>query len=349
MPTEPGRPADIGTGPGTDARPGTGPEPGARGAAPIPPAPAGGTGARPDADPAAATGPGTAPDAAVVIPHYDDAARLARCLAALAPQLAARPAGRVEALVVDNSSPRPPEAEVAAHPGIRLVSEPGKGAALARNRGVAETAAPVIVFLDCDCVPADDWLDTALRVAGRADVTGGTVTVFDETPAPRSGAEAFETVFAFDNRGYIERKGFSVTANLVTTRAVFEAVGGFRAGMSEDLDWCRRATAAGFSLVHEDTLRVAHPTRSDWPAIERKWRRLAEESWGLEGRGAGARLRWGLRGLAMLPSIAAHAPKVLRHPGLRGGAERRAALATLARLRARRCGWMLAQAAGRRI
>ena len=34
-------------------------------------------------------------------------------------------------------------------------------------------------------------------------------------------------MFAFDNRTYVEAKGFSVTANLFTTRAVFDAVGGF--------------------------------------------------------------------------------------------------------------------------
>ncbi len=39
-------------------------------------------------------------------------------------------------------------------------------------------------------------------------LTGGRVYIFDETPPPRSGAEAFERVFAFRQRDYIERKGF---------------------------------------------------------------------------------------------------------------------------------------------
>ncbi|KMK63842.1 putative glycosyltransferase [Puniceibacterium sp. IMCC21224] len=254
-------------------------------------------------------------------------------------------------VVVDNGSRQPLDALRAAHPQVTFLTEPRKGAAMARNRGVAATQAEQLFFLDCDCVPAPDWLANAHHLAakGTGDVIGGTITLFDETPAPRSGAEAFETVFAFDNRRYVQVRGFSVTANLLTTRRVFTAVGDFTPGLSEDLDWCHRATAAGFSLIHEDALRVAHPTRADWPALERKWRRLTQESWGLEGRGIAARLRWGLRGLAMTLSILAHAPRVLRSTALVRPGERRAALATLARLRLRRCGWMLRQALGQQI
>lgn len=280
----------------------------------------------------------------MVVPHYNDVERLERCLLALRPQVGEG----VEVVVVDNGSTQSLERVRTAWPGLRIVTEERKGAALARNRGVAETTAPRVFFLDCDCVPAPDWLETARAAASRADLVGGTITVFDETPGPRSGAEAFETVFAFDNRSYVEKKGFSVTANLLTRRAVFEAVGGFRAGLSEDLEWCRRATAAGFSIVHEDRLRVTHPTRGDWPSLRRKWRRTTEEGWGLEGRSPAARLRWTARALAMLPSVAAHAPRILRHPGL-SPAERARALAILARLRFQRCAWMLAQAAGRSI
>lgn len=282
---------------------------------------------------------------AIIIPHYNDVARLLRCLDALMPQVSLQ----IEVIVVDNASTDALDPVRSAYPNLRIVTEILKGAARARNRGVEETTAHRLFFLDCDCVPAPDWLATAFAVAERAEVVGGTVTVFDETPPPRTGAQAFETVFAFDNRGYIETKGFSVTANLLTTRDVFNAVGPFSAGLSEDLDWCRRATAKGFALVHEDSLRVAHPTRSDWPALERKWRRLTIEAWGLKGGGSAARLGWGLRALLMPLSAVAHMPRVVRAASLNGFAERGRAMGTLARLRMARCGWMLRQAAGGRI
>ncbi len=283
------------------------------------------------------------PRAAVIIPHHADPVRLERCLAALAPQLGPD----IEAVVVDNAPKSPlPDTLMARFPAMGLVVEPAAGAAHARNRGVAQTSAPLLIFLDCDCVPDPDWLQRALDAA-RAHpgaLIGGRVSVFDETPPPRSGAEAFEAVFAFDNHAYIARKGFSVTANLVAPRAVFDTVGGFRPGLSEDLDWCHRATAAGAPLVYDDALRVAHPSRSDWPALARKWRRLTEEAWGLQGRGPGARARWGLRALAMPLSALAHLPRVLRSDRLGAAGERRRAATTLFRLRIMRGMWMLAQA-----
>ena len=278
--------------------------------------------------------------AVVIIPHYNDIDRLDRCLSALHPQLTRH----VRAIVVDNGSAQTLDSLQQAYPNVMFVTENRKGAAMARNRGVAETTAPRLFFLDCDCVPGPDWIATALAVCDRADIVGGTVTVFDETPAPRSGAEAFEAVFAFDNRAYIEKKGFSVTANLLTTRPVFEATGPFRAGLSEDLDWCHRASAQEFTLVHDDRLRVAHPTRSDWRALRRKWQRLTDEAWGLQRSGIGSRLRWITRAALMPVSILAHTPRILCTPTLVGPGERSSAWMTLARLRLARCGWMMRQA-----
>lgn len=288
---------------------------------------------------------------AVIIPHYNDTARLQTCLEALAPQIAAQDRGAVELVVVDNGSTQDlgsVDALLAARfPGARLIYEPGKGAALARNRGVAETAALHLLFLDADCVPAPDWLATALDLAGPDQVVGGRIDVFDETPGPRSGAEAFETVFAFNQRRYVTRKGFSVTANLLTTRAVFDRTGDFINALSEDFDWCHRAVACGTPLVYEDRLAVAHPTRQDWTALRRKWRRLTEESFATHGTGAGARILWALKAAGVLVSGLVHLPRVLGHKRLSGVEKGRAAV-TLLRLRTARAGWMLRQAiAGR--
>lgn len=283
--------------------------------------------------------------AAVIIPHYNDVARLRRCLEALVPQAQG---GGFDLVVVDNGSSEPLQPLRAAFPQVRFVVEAEKGAAAARNRGVLETTAPWIFFLDADCIPASDWLARA-EYHARAqrkdvDLIGGRVDIFDETAPPRSGAQAFEAVFAFDNRGYVERQGFSVTANLLTRRAVFLDVGPLRAGLSEDMDWCHRARAKGYRLIYDEALRCAHPTRTDWAALKRKWQRLTEEMFAVSGRSPAARLRWAGRGLAMLPSVLAHAPKVMTSPQLSGAGERTRALTTLLRLRLWRARRMLSQA-----
>jgi GT2 family glycosyltransferase len=288
--------------------------------------------------------PGPSPWVAVIIPHYNDVARLVRCLDVL---MAAGTAG-AEVVVVDNGSSEDLEPVRRAHPGLRIVTEARKGAAAARNAGVRATTAPALLFLDADCIPAPDWLQTAAGLAGVADLIGGRIDVFDETPPPRSGAEAFETVFAFDCRAYVEQKGFSVTANLMTRRAVFLDVGDFIVGLSEDLDWCHRATAKGYSLGYADTLRAGHPTRSDWPALRRKWHRLTAEAFALHGSAPrpSRRVGWALRALAMPVSALMHLPKLLTSDRLRGPGERLRGAATLVRLRLVRMCWMLRQSLG---
>lgn len=286
-----------------------------------------------------------APDVAVIIPHYNDVARLERCLAALMEN----DVGNAEILVADNGSTQSLEAVRRAFPSVRFLTEAEKGAAAARNHGVRATRAPVLLFLDADCIPAADWLETARRASPGADLIGGRVDVFDETPPPRTGAQAFETVFAFDFRNYIEVQGFTGAGNLVTTRKVFEDVGGFVNGLSEDKDWSMRAVAKGYRLVYDDDLVVSHPSRSDWPALRHKWNRLTRELFASNGNTAGARLRWGLRGLAMPASALLHLPKIWRSPKLHGASERWRAGTTLIRIRLLRMVWMLRQALGFRI
>lgn len=282
------------------------------------------------------------PQMAVIIPHYNDVMRLQRCLT----ELMKNETTDCEILVVDNGSTQPLGTVCAAFPAVRFLVEPEKGAAAARNTGVRHTTAPVLVFIDSDCVPAADWLAVVRRVSSKADLIGGRVDVFDETPPPRSGAEAFEAVFAFNFRNYIEVQGFTGAGNLVTQREVFNDVGDFVNGVSEDRDWSMRAVAKGFRLIYEDAMVVSHPSRSDWAALRHKWLRLTRELCASNGFSGLDRLRWGLRGLAMPVSVLAHLPRTLFSPKLASPSERMAATATLMRLRFVRMSWMIRQAMG---
>ena len=285
------------------------------------------------------------PDAAIIIPHYNDPVRLRRCLSALMDN----DVSNVEILVVDNNSTDTFTDVQAEFPTVRFVVETEKGAAAARNRGVAETKAPLLFFIDADCVAADDWVAKAHEVAPTADLIGGRVDVFDETPPPRNGAEAFEAVFAFNFQNYIEVQGFTGSGNLVTTREVFEDVGGFRGGVSEDLDWSTRAVSNGHKLIYREDLVVSHPSRSDWAALRHKWLRLTQELFGVNGNTSRDRLKWALRAFAMPVSALVHLPKVFGSEKLDGLGEKLRASGTLVRLRLQRMIWMLRQAMGQKI
>lgn len=281
-------------------------------------------------------------EAVVIIPHRNDLDRLMRCLEALMPGL---PPG-VEVVVVDNGS----DTEVAlplarSFPSVRLLHEPQAGAAAARNRGVAETSAPRLIFIDADCVPEPGWVAAVLAAGPKADLVGGAVEVFHESNT-RTGAQGFEAVFAFDNQSYVEQ-GFSVTANLTTTRLVFEATGPFAADVSEDKDWCLRAVRWGHSIAFAPEMVVSHPSRGDWAALSRKWRRLTGESYALHRSEGGTGLSWVLRALAMPASAVVHSGRVLTSDKLSGPVFRLRTLVTLWRLRGQRMVWMLGQVISR--
>ncbi len=135
------------------------------------------------------------------------------------------------------------EQAIAGRASLTIVGE--KGAGPARNGGVAASNGAILAFTDCDCVPSPEWLTAGIAALERAPVVGGRMTV--STSECKSGAEAFESVFAFDNEDYVTRKGFTVTANLFCSRKTFDEVGPFRTGVSEDTEWCWRARDRGFS------------------------------------------------------------------------------------------------------
>jgi GT2 family glycosyltransferase len=276
-------------------------------------------------------------EVSVVVPHYNDLASLQACLDALCSQTLA--SDRFEIVIADNRSPCGlAEVERVAAGRARVIDAPEKGAGPARNAGVAASTGRLLAFTDCDCVPEPGWLAGGLALLEgaaleRADLVGGRMAVSVADEARMTGAEAFERVFAFDNRAYVEVKGFTVTANLFTRREVFDAVGPFRNGVSEDVDWCRRAVSKGYRLGYAADAGVAHPARASWGELKRKWQRMNSERFELEARGPAGKLKWAARSVAMPLSILAHALRVAASPALPDTRTRMAALGTLARIR----------------
>lgn len=249
------------------------------------------------------------PRVSVIIPHYNDLVGLDACLAALEQQTR-RPD---EVVVADNNSPQGEAGIAKVIAGrARLTIVPERGAGPARNGGVAASTGQILAFTDSDCLPEPEWLAAGLAALDSADFAGGRMKVLVDDDERMTPTEAFERVFAFDNETYVLRRGFTVTANLFCSRAVFDAVGGFRVGVSEDADWCFRAREKGFRLGYAPGAVVGHPARRNWSELLRKWRRLNAEGYLLETERGRGGLRWALKSLLMPASAIAHTPKVLR-------------------------------------
>ena len=283
------------------------------------------------------------PRVSVIIPHLNTPDALDRCLASVCDQSLDQ--GTAEIIVVDNGSTVSFAAVAARYPRVRFLAEPTPGPGPARNTGVAVARANILAFIDADCRAAPGWLQAGVAAVeaapGRA-VVGGDIRIDFVDPARLQPIEAYEAVFGFRQKMYIDTRQFSVTANLAMDRAVHTAVGPF-AGIdkAEDLDWGKRAHALGYNTRYMPAMRIYHPARPDFAALERKWQRHIRHEWNVHGKGIAGTLWWQLRALALLASVPVETTRLFWSDRIAGLGNRVAGIGTLARIRWFRCTEML--------
>ncbi len=273
-----------------------------------------------------------APVVSVVIPHFNDLTNLERCMRLLDRQTL--PRGKFEVVVADNNSPCGLEAvRCVCGKSARVVHAPVQGAGAARNAAVEASRGKILAFIDSDCRPTADWLERGLAALSSAPIVGGQVDVDVDDPANLTAVEAFERAFAFNFKRYVEQLGFSGSGNMFVPRDVFDKVGGFRARVSEDVDWGRRAVAAGYRWRYAADVVVSHPARRTWNELTQKWRKSSRESFEAMIERPNGRALWFLRSFAVLASPVVHWVTVARSNKLLNGEQRMKAIAVLCRIR----------------
>jgi GT2 family glycosyltransferase len=206
------------------------------------------------------------PAVSVVVPTYDCAALLARCLDHLMRQTA--PPDVFEVVVVDDGSmDRTPELlaeRAAAWPPLAVVRQPNRGPARARNAGIRAARAPIVAFVDSDCEPDAAWVQAILGAFERdpeaVGVEGKTITRPDEV---RPFTHQIENL----------RGGVYCTANVAYRRWVLERVGGFDEDFfygHEDTDLAIRAGRFGPIRFAPEAVVVHPPVPvSFWKVVSR--------------------------------------------------------------------------------
>lgn len=301
-------------------------------------------------DQAAAARAGGNPRVSVIIPHFNMPDALEICLQSVKSQALD---GGVEIIVVDNGSRILPDAVLARHPDVRGLAEPTPGPGPARNTGVAAARAPVLAFIDADCRAEQGWLAAAVAAVearGSRGVVGGDVRIDFLDPARLTPIEAYEAVFAYRQRMYIEKQGFSGTGNLAMHRDVHAAVGPFSGiGFAEDRDWGQRATAAGYQVLYVADMCIYHPARPDFASLQTKWRRHIAHDWAEHQAARRPLWRWLAKALAMPASVIVDGARVLASPRLSGLGNRLSGIVVLARARLFRMAemWRVTQAGSR--
>jgi glycosyltransferase involved in cell wall biosynthesis len=284
------------------------------------------------------------PLVSVVVAHLNQPDMLHECLSSLDAQTLERV--KFEVIVVDNGSTLPPTAVIAAHRGTRLLEEREPGPGIARNRGVQAATGKVFAFIDADCRAHPDWLKVALATidgSGDHTILGGDVQIWRGQSGRYSATEAYESVFAYRFKLYIERHGFSGTGNLVARRSDFERVGPFAGiDVAEDMDWGRRALEAGCNFRYVPNMIVYHPSRRSIGELLVKWDRHLLHAANTSDGTYWWKIRWIARAFAVLASPAVDWPKLIFTDRISGLSSRVKALFVLIVVRFYRFWRMLA-------
>jgi glycosyltransferase involved in cell wall biosynthesis len=269
----------------------------------------------------------------VIIPHFNQPTFLEKCLQSLAAQSFGRE--RFEIIVVDNCSKELPQ-ELCDQFNAKLLVEKQPGPGLARNTGIAAASGVLLAFIDADCFAHVDWLKHAVEALLQPNVLviGGDVRIGYVDENHLTALEAYESVFAYRQKEYIERIGFSGTGNLAFKREAFDKVGPFAGiGIAEDRDWGLRAKAKGLKISYVPGMIVWHPARKQISELKQKWQRhIVHDYAGFRGS-AQRKVLWYLRAFAIAASPVRDIFRVMFSDRLHGAGNKFKAIVMLLRIR----------------
>jgi glycosyltransferase involved in cell wall biosynthesis len=176
-----------------------------------------------------------------------------------------------ELVVVDNESTDRTGAvveEFAAnfdHP-VQMIKKQGRGVSCAKNAGWQSAKAEIIVCIDDDCYPEEDYLDSIFECFSRdpkLGFVGGRILLYDPTDRRITIQESLEPLF-FPPGSFI-KAGVIQGANVAYRRDAVSEVGGFDpwfgAGAlysGDELELMARISAAGWNGAYDPKPVVYH-------------------------------------------------------------------------------------------
>ena len=207
----------------------------------------------------------------VIIPTCNRSLALAQTFTHLG--RCAAPAGRQwEIVVVDNRSTDDTkkiieEFAATAPVPVKYVWEPRQGCCHARNTGFVQSVGDIVVFLDDDCHPPENWLQT---IADKFDADpalgflGGRVELADPTDLPISIRRVYRSAEFTNPSDHIN---FIASCNMAVRRAEMARLGGFdprfgpgsrRKLVADDFEFVYRAFKQGSKIVYFPDVVVYH-------------------------------------------------------------------------------------------
>lgn len=179
----------------------------------------------------------------------------------------------------------PQVADVAPHEhlggDVVLVSIPAtRGLGYNRNRALEAATGDVVVFVDDDCWPDDDWLHELLAPLGDPTIHAvmGNVRIRPSTflgdsisalGFPAGGSTGFAVMFPVDDEGFTTHIS---TLNCALRDETFARVGPFDESLvfgGEDGELSHRISSAGLRVKFQPTALVEHDARSSLSEFSR--------------------------------------------------------------------------------
>ena len=162
-----------------------------------------------------------------VIPAYNEEGYLPACLESVQKEIAA--SGEHAEIIVVNNASTDTTADVArSFKDVRVVDEPRKGVAFARQRGLEAASGELIAYIDADTRITDGWIPMALAAfAAEPDVVAisGPYVYYDLPGFWRRAAWPYQLIVGTVTEFFTGQWVFG--GNFVARQSALLAVGGF--------------------------------------------------------------------------------------------------------------------------
>jgi len=206
-------------------------------------------------------GPQNPVEVSVVVPVYNSERFIGKCVASLLSSNY-NPSS-FEIICVDNgSSDGSLRILRSFEPRIRVLVEPKRGPAAARNAGLREARGEFVAFTDSDCIVDPGWLAAMVRALrqGTVDAVGGRILA-----RPEAGVIDRFGELVHDHQKAIEvfQPPYIISMNLAMGRDLLLSLGGFdeRWLRIEDVDLSYRLLAAEKRLGYCNEAAIYHHNR----------------------------------------------------------------------------------------
>jgi glycosyltransferase involved in cell wall biosynthesis len=222
------------------------------------------------------------PALSVIVPTYNRARVLAKCLRALGAQNCGT--AEFEVLVSDDGSPDDTCGVVESFIArgelqLRYLQQPNSGANAARNRATRAANTPLLLFINDDTIASPEMLAEHLKGHRESPdprvAVLGRVTVSPELPHSRLAALHLDRAFAaLAGRTELDWRSF-YTCNVSVKKALLEQGGFFEEGIRyhEDLELSERLSHHGLRVVYRPAALGYHDhflTEDEFLAVARR-------------------------------------------------------------------------------